>query len=158
MKIEDAIQQQNFENAYQKLAINILYTAGWINQMNNATMRPFDLTWQQFNILRILRGRHPEPATSKLLSERMIDKMSNASRLVDKLEKKKYVERQNSTHDRRRVDIRLTEHGRTVVERAGEELMEELHRKMAHLDPSEANRTSELLDRLRTGHEPETDR
>ena len=151
MKIEDAIQQKTFQSAYQKLTINILYTAGWINQLNGEALRPFDLTWQQFNILRILRGRAPEPATVKLLTERMIDKMSNASRLVDKLEKKGYVERRPSETDRRRVDIVLTPHGEEVVERAGHRLMEQLEQKMRHLDPDDALRTSELLDRLRSG-------
>ena len=94
MKIEEAIQQKSFSNEYQKVHINVLYTAAYLSQIASSALKPYKISWQQFNILRILRGLQPEPATVKLLTERMIDKMSNASRLVEKLKQKGYVEKE----------------------------------------------------------------
>jgi DNA-binding MarR family transcriptional regulator len=88
MKIEKAINQKAFKNPHQKAHINVLYTASWLSQQNAKVLKPFQISWQQFNILRILRGMAPQPATVKLLTERMIDKTSNASRLVEKLKRK----------------------------------------------------------------------
>ena len=88
MKIEQEIQQTVFESEYQKANINLLFTASWLNQKSAKALKPFNISWQQFNILRILRGMGDKPATIKILTERMIDKMSNASRLVEKLKQK----------------------------------------------------------------------
>lgn len=92
MKIEDAIKQSKFKNEYEKLVVNILYTAGWIELEISRIFKEYGITIQQYNILRILRGQYPKPATINMLIDRMIDKMSNASRLVDKLLAKKLVE------------------------------------------------------------------
>lgn len=150
MTLEDAIQQRTFKHEYQKLAINLLYTSSWLNQINTQSIRPFGITWQQFNILRILRGRHPEPATVKLLTERMIDKMSNASRLVDKLVKKGYVERRTCADDRRRVDIVLTDAGRQMLDEASASLEGKMFAQFNSLSEAEAAQMNDLLDRLRT--------
>ncbi len=116
--IESEIQQSAFRSPAHKIQVNIIYTASWINQQTAACLRPFGLSIQQFNILRILRGRGDQPSTVKLLTERMIDKMSNASRLVDKLKEKGYVKRQECETDRRRVDIVITEAGLEIVAQA----------------------------------------
>ena len=150
MRLEEAIQQTKFKSEYQKLAINLLYTSSWLNQLNTASIRPFGITWQQFNILRILRGRHPEPATVKLLTERMIDKMSNASRLVDKLVKKGYVKRQTCPDDRRRVDIVLTDAGMKMLRKASDSLEEKMFRQFESVTPEQAAMMNQLLDQLRT--------
>lgn len=118
MKIEDAIQQKKFKNEQHKAHINLLYTAAWLGLHTARMLKPYGITTQQFNILRILRGLHPEPATVKLLTERMIDKMSNASRLVDKLLAKGLVERFECPSDRRRVDIRITDTGLDLLSKA----------------------------------------
>ena len=103
MRIEEAIHQKTFKTPQQRAQINIIYTAGWLNQFNGQALKPFGISIQQFNILRILRGRKGQPATVKLLTSRMLDKMSNASRLVDKLVAKGLVDRCQSEVDQRKL-------------------------------------------------------
>lgn len=150
MRIEEVIHQKKFASEYHKAQINILYTATWFNQRTAQILKPYGLTWQQFNVLRILRGRHPEPATVKLLTERMIDKMSNASRLVDKLLKKELVKRTPCTEDRRRVDVMLTPAGMEMVNQVSRDMEADLVRTDLPLSDEELLRLNELLDRLRT--------
>lgn len=153
MKIEEAIQQKRFISEYQKASLNILFTSAWINQTNTAILKPYGLTGQQFNVLRILRGQHPKPATVKLLTERMIDKMSNASRLVDKLLAKGLVERITSTTDRRRVDVNITEQGLALLQEASADIEEGLGLFERNLSVDEAIELNRLLDKLRTAEE-----
>jgi DNA-binding MarR family transcriptional regulator len=93
MRIDDEIQSSKFEDNYQKAIINIFYTEGWLSNLTRAEFEKYNVTQQQFNILRILRGQYPKPATVNLLKERMIDKMSDASRIVDRLVQKGLVSR-----------------------------------------------------------------
>lgn len=147
--IEDAIQQARFKSASHRAQVNIAYTASWINQQMMKALKPFDLSLQQFNILRILRGRGDEPSTIKLLTERMLDKMSNASRLVDKLKSKGYVERRQCPSDRRRVDIIITQEGLNVIERASIAVENMRNVAFDNLNNDEADLLSGLLDKLR---------
>ena len=149
MKIEDEIKQVKFRDQYQKAAINIFFTASWMNSLNAEALKPFNISIQQFNILRILKGMNPEPVTVKLLTERMIDKMSNASRLVDKLHAKDLVERKSCPMDRRRVDIKITDLGLKTVGEASKALEERIDKKMTLISEKEAEILSELLDRIR---------
>lgn len=149
MRIEDEIQQKKFKSEYQKAHINILFTAAWLNQQNQQILKPLGISSQQFNILRILRGMHPQPASIKLLTERMIDKMSNASRLVDKLLAKDLVQRNESGADRRRVDVVITDKGLQILEKASIAVEDSLHQEMAKLSEEEATLLNELLDQLR---------
>jgi len=109
MRIDDEIQSSKFEDNYQKAVINIAYTDGWLKNTFNCHFEKHNLTQQQFNILRILRGQYPKPATVNLLKERMIDKMSDASRIVDRLVQKDMITRCTNNKDRRAVDIRISE-------------------------------------------------
>ncbi|MBB4077433.1 DNA-binding MarR family transcriptional regulator [Lewinella aquimaris] len=147
--IEEEIQQPTFSSPAHRAQVNVLYTAAWIDQQTTVALRQFGLSVQQFNILRILRGRAGNPATVKLLTERMIDKMSNASRLVDKLKDKGYVERQECPSDRRRVDIFITEEGLRVVGEASVAVEEAVLHKFKNLDNDDFNQLSGLLDRMR---------
>ncbi|NJL75721.1 MAG: MarR family transcriptional regulator [Saprospiraceae bacterium] len=149
MRIEEEIQQFNFKNIYQKLHINVLFTASWINQQSNQQLKSYNITWQQFNILRILRGSHPKPATVKLLSERMIDKMSNASRLVEKLRQKGLVERTECPMDRRQVDVKLTDKGLILINEASENMESINAIQMNTLSEQEAATLNQLLDKMR---------
>lgn len=149
MRIEDEIKQDNFKNEYQKLNINLLFTASWMSQMTTQILRPYKISWQQFNILRILRGRHPEPATIKLLTERMIDKMSNASRLVEKLRQKGFIERTESSTDRRRVDITITALGLEVLNKASELLEREMEAQLSVISREDAATMNQILDAIR---------
>jgi len=149
MNIEQEIQQKQFTSEYQKAHINVLFTASWLSQASGQALKPFQISWQQFNILRILRGMRPEPATVKLLTERMIDKMSNASRLVDKLSKKGLVERTVCPADRRRVDIRITKEGLALLAEASAAMERSLENRMGALTPDEATELNRLLDKMR---------
>lgn len=128
----------------------MLYTVAWANQLSNQALKPFELSWQQFNVLRILRGLKGEPATVKLLTERMIDKMSNASRLVDKLYKKKYVERRTCPTDRRRVDVVLTSVGLRVVSEASEAINVVMEGYMSNVSKEDAQELNRILDIMRS--------
>ncbi len=147
--IEEEIQQPKFQSSAHRAQVNILYTAAWLNQNSVSVMKPLGLSIQQFNVLRILRGRGNKPSTVKLLTERMLDKMSNASRLVDKLKDKGYVERQECPTDRRRVDIMITPAGLSAVEEATRRLEESLRNSLGHLTDAEFTQLSGLLDKMR---------
>jgi DNA-binding MarR family transcriptional regulator len=150
MSIEKDINQQKpLSNNYLKAYVNIMYTASWINKRQSDALKQFDLSIQQYNILRILRGMAGEPATVKLLTERMIDKMSNASRLVDKLLAKNYVKRIECTFDRRRVDIFITDKGQEILELSSLSLDKVLLDSKQELSLDEAAQLSDLLDKLR---------
>ena len=148
MKIEDEIKQPIFKDVYQKMVINLLYTTGWMQQRQAGGFREYGVTLPQYNILRILRGQHPQPATVNLLIERMLDKTSNASRIVDKLEAKQLVTRRVCPSNRRAVDIRITDAGLELLTRMDVVLAkqnEQLHK----LTTDEAAQLSDLLDKLR---------
>ena len=149
MKIEEEIQQKTFRNEYHKAQINVLFTAAWLSKQSSALLKPFNISWQQFNIMRILKGMYPEPASIKLLTERMIDKMSNASRLVEKLKSKGLVERKTCSEDRRRVNIQLTESGIKTLEQASRVLEESMEVKLKILSPEEAEVLNGILDKMR---------
>lgn len=148
MKIDKAIKS-SFTSEYHKAHINVLYSASWMSQSSTKLLKPYKISWQQFNILRILRGMHPEPATVKLLTNRMIDKMSNASRLVDKLMKKEYVERQTCTKDRRRVNIAITPLGLDVLAKASSEMEANIEKSMSSITEEEAKELNRILDKMR---------
>jgi DNA-binding MarR family transcriptional regulator len=148
MKIEDEIKQPIFKDPYQKAYINVVFTAGWLGQRQAAVFRNYGITLPQFNILRILRGQHPKPATVNLLIERMLDKTSNASRIVDKLEAKQLVTRRTCPSNRRAVDIRITEAGLALLQQMDEA---ETHQAIGlhNLTAEEALQLSNLLDKIR---------
>ncbi|RSK46817.1 MarR family winged helix-turn-helix transcriptional regulator [Hymenobacter rigui] len=148
MKIEDEIKQPTFKDNHQKALINLVFTTGWVQQQQSALFKGYGLTLPQFNILRILRGQHPKPATVNLLIERMLDKTSNASRIVDKLEVKKLVTRTVCPSNRRAVDIRITETGLELLHQLDAEL-ENRRNGLQHLTDEEAAQLSNLLDKIR---------
>ena len=114
--IGEEIQQSEFSDAYQKLGINILFTAAWIGDRNRLALKDYDISLPQFNVLRILRGQKGQPMSVAGLCERMIDKSSNASRIVDKLEARKLVSRRVCDKDRRQVDVVITDKGTALLE------------------------------------------
>jgi len=122
MKLEEAIQQESFSDERIKAGINIYYTSSQLNYQHNLALKSFNLSLQQFNILRILRGQKGVPIAMKDVSCRMIDKMSNASRLVEKLRLKGLIERTINEEDRRSVAIVITEAGMSVLEDASREV------------------------------------
>lgn len=149
MKIEDAIQQKQFVSEFQKAHINVLFTASFLNQKTLKALKPFQISPQQFNILRILRGRHPQPASVKLLTEKMIDKTSNASRLVEKLRTKGLVAREASDDDRRKVDVQITKAGLELLEQASVAIERMIQNYGTSISSEEAGVLNGLLDKLR---------
>ena len=147
--IGDAIKQKQFQSEQQKAHINLTYTASQLNLQANAAMKAFELTLPQFNILRILRGMHPNPGSVKELTNRMIDQSSNASRLVDKLLAKKWVERKNCPEDRRQVNIKITDTGLKQVEKASEGLEKLGDNVFSNLTKEELLLLNNLLDKIR---------
>src|ERR1700710_737901 len=148
MRIDEEIQSTKFEDNYQKVAINIAYTEGCLQNMFRSYFEKYNLTIQQFNILRIIRGQYPNPATVNLLKERMVDKMSDASRIVDRLVQKGLVSRCTNTRDRRSVDIRISEQGLKILAVMDEEFkIKDLLKD--NLTEEEAGQLSDLLDKLR---------
>lgn len=148
MRIEDEIQSSKFEDNYHKAVVNIAYTEGWLNNTLRCHFSKHNLTSQQFNILRILRGQHPKPATVNLLKERMIDKMSDASRIVDRLVQKGLITRCTSSKDRRAVDILISEKGLETLAKMDEEFKTKDFLEK-NLTADEAGLLSDLLDKLR---------
>lgn len=148
MKLEQEIQQTKFRNEYHKLAINITFTHFWLMDHMKQQLKPYGISLQQFNILRILRGQHPKPSTINLLKERMLDKSSDASRLVERLRVKGLVERVTCVHDRRSVDILITEKGLQLLKNIDNqnELTDGI---FSHITPAEAEKANEVLDKLR---------
>lgn len=146
--IESEIGQKSFQSEHQRLVINLLYTAHWMEFRHGRLLRPFGLTPPQFNLLRILRGRQGEPATIALLTERMIDKSSNASRLVDKLEEKRLVKRTVCPENRRAVDVVISAAGLALLKKLDRAILED--ETLFHALPAaEARSVSDSLDRLR---------
>jgi DNA-binding MarR family transcriptional regulator len=148
MKLEEEIVQKKFKSEYQKLAINILYTANWINSLNFNLLKDKTITSQQYNILRILKGQYPNAITLKVIRERMLDKMSDVSRLVDKLKTKGLVHRKQNPNDRRSVDILITPKGLKLLDDL-KEIDHLFDKKFKTISLSEAKQINELLDKLR---------
>ncbi|WP_114784092.1 MarR family winged helix-turn-helix transcriptional regulator [Botryobacter ruber] len=151
MKIEEEIKQQHFKSEYQKAYINLLYTSGWLQMAQHKLFKPFGLTLPQFNILRILRGQHPKPVTVSLLIERMLDKTSNASRIVDKLEAKELVTRKQCPNDRRTVDVLITQKGLDLLQEM--DMCEGgTGTGVKNLTEQEAQQLNGLLDKIRANN------
>jgi DNA-binding MarR family transcriptional regulator len=148
MRLEEEIQQKKFRNAYAKAIVNITYTHFWLQDQLRKHLKPHDISSQQFNILRILRGQHPKPATINLLKERMLDKSSDASRLVERLRKKGLIDRLVCSKDRRSVDIIITEKGLNLLAEL-DNMNEKMDSVFSALTEEEAEQLNELLDKLR---------
>lgn len=148
MKLEEEIQQKKFRNEYHKLAVNIIFTHGWLIEYQNRLLKKYKITGAQYNILRILRGQHPNPASINLLKERMLDKMSDASRLVDRLISKGLVDRKICTEDRRRVEVKITTAGLSLLKKIDEH-NEEFDKNLKHINEQDAKTINDLLDKLR---------
>lgn len=149
MKLEQAIKQNDFSQG-QRLALNLIYTFNWIKNQQKSYFSVHDITQQQYNVLRILRGRFPETYSTSDIRDRMLDKMSDASRIVDRLVKKKLVERTTSKHDRRLVDIKISEQGLKLLEEFDKTIDEHTMKPFKNLTASERETLDLLLDKMRS--------
>jgi DNA-binding MarR family transcriptional regulator len=147
MGIEKEIQTQNFRNEYQKVGVNIIFTANWFTERFKQILDDYDITNQQFNILRILRGSK-RPLSTLQIRDRMLDKMSDTSRIVDRLVKKELVEKAVCEADKRLVDIRITDKGMALLLEL-DNRNEDTDNLLRGLNPEEAQALNHLLDKLR---------
>lgn len=148
MKIEEAIKSKKLINERHKATLNIVYTSNWITEILEERASKEQITLQQFNVLRILRGQYPKPATNNLIKERMLDRMPDVSRIVDRLVTKELVSRGKSNADRRAVDVRITDKGLEVLKRLDESmLMMDILRE--NISEKECKQLNMLLDKLR---------
>ncbi len=150
MKLEDEIKQnKKFKSEHQKLAVNIMFTSSWLYRTHGQFLKCFGLSPEQFNVLRILRGQHPNCANNQLISERMIDKSSNSSRIVEKLKQKSLVERKENKNDRRHVDITITQKGLDLLQKIDNAENKSIDDIKNNISVKDAEVLNDLLDQLR---------
>ena len=149
MKLEDAIRQPEFRSQEHKLMVNLIYTVSrLLDEISEVTQR-YGITRQQYNVLRILRGQSPGAASLNLVRERMLDKMSDCSRLVDRLESKGLISKSECARDKRSVDITITEQGLALLDTMESDVVcvEKALNRLSEPEKAEFNR---LLDLIRS--------
>jgi DNA-binding MarR family transcriptional regulator len=150
MGIEQDIQQASFRNEFQKMGINLLFTANWLNEQIGKILSEEGVTQQQYNILRILRGSATPLSTLKI-RERMLDKMSDTSRIVDRLIAKELVVKNTCEKDKRLVDITLSPKGLYLVDQL-DQFNDRIDALLKGINVSEAATMNQILDKIRTVH------
>jgi DNA-binding MarR family transcriptional regulator len=152
MGIDKDIHQNKFRNEHQRASLNLLFTYGWMMERIKHFLASEDITPQQFNILRILRGSYPQPLSTLQIRERMLDKMSDTSRIVDRLVLKGFVKKGACKKDRRLVDVIISEKGKALLEQL-DARERELDDILGNLTFKEAQTLNELLDKMRDAEE-----
>ena len=147
MRIEEEIKSV-FKNERHKAVVNLMYTNYQMMAKMRDFFKPYDITLQQFNILRILRGQHPNPASIGLIKERMLDKSSDVSRIIDRLLLKKYIDRKECKTDRRQKDIVISDKGLEILKKIDSADMER-ESVMNNITEEEAAQFNHLLDKIR---------
>lgn len=148
MQLAKETKTSRFESVHQQAIVNVLFTYSWCNDQMKQVVIPYDITTQQFNILRILRGQHPQPSTINLLKSRMLDKMSDASRIVERLVQKELVVKEINPTDKRAVDILISKKGLDLLKKMDKEVSISAI-VSSHLTAEEAMQLNELLDKMR---------
>ena len=148
MKLEDEIQQKKLKSIEQKLMLNLIYTTNWLTAKQDSLFKDSGITVQQYNVLRILRGQYPNPCSIKLIKERMLDRMSDTSRIVDKLYTKKLLERNECPNDRRSVNVIISNQGLELLKSL--DYVDDLSKQnLKSLSDKEIDILNHLLDKLR---------
>jgi len=148
MRLEEELKQEKFQSEHQKALLNILVTGNWLESDSSKRLKPLGISLQQFNVLRILKGQESNAISVNDIMTRMIDKMSNASRLVEKLRRKDLIERVTNERDRRQVDVKITVKGLDLLQKATIE-MDALVGEFAKITTKEAEILSDILERIR---------
>lgn len=147
-QLQKEIKASKFENVFQQSLVNVIYTYHWNIQHVKEVLKPFDITSQQYNVLRILRGQFPNPATVNLIKSRILDKMSDTSRIVDRLIQKGYVEKSTNNQDKRAVDVIINEKGLSLLNKLDKEVDFSTFIS-PNLTAEEAVQLNFLLDKMR---------
>jgi DNA-binding MarR family transcriptional regulator len=148
VKLEQAIKSNKFKNEVHKAGLNILYTAWWLKTIMSRELKEFGLTHEQYNVLRILKGKYPDQMCVRDIAERMIEKSSNVPRIIDRLEIKKLVKRATSQQDKRETVISLTQGGITLLE-ASTKVINTIMDESMVLEEKEACSLNSLLEKVR---------
>jgi DNA-binding MarR family transcriptional regulator len=148
MKIEEEIKTQKFSTPQQKAVINILYTASWFNSMHSKFLKKWEISTQQYNVLRILNGHSPNSMTVQMIKDRMLDKTPNTTRLVDKLLSKGLAGRKRSRSDRRVVFVSITDQGKSLLEQT-DSFFKYLDSYLSSITENEAHYVCGILDKMR---------
>ena len=148
MRLEDEISQEQFVNEHHKTLVNLIYTHNFLIDQMSGFFKSQGITRQQYNVLRILRGQHPEAANLNLIKERMLDKMSDASRIVERLRIKKLINRKKSRSDRREVEISISKQGLALLESMDKEI-KQVYTLFDGLSDQELKTLNQLLDKFR---------
>lgn len=148
MKLEEEIKQSKFRSEYQKAIVNIYYTNCYITSQFQKILKKYKVTPQQFNILRILRGQHPKVANMSLIKERILDKNSDVSRIVERLRTKKLIKRRISRKDRRQMNVKITQSGLNLLSKM-DECEQKMDNVLSKLSKKEVKLLNELLDKIR---------
>ncbi|MDE3144890.1 MAG: MarR family transcriptional regulator [Bacteroidota bacterium] len=152
MKLEIALQSNKFKNEIHKASLNILYTAWWLKTITVKELKEFGITHEQYNVLRILKGKYPDQVCVKEIASRMIEKNSNVPRIIDRLELKKLVKRSNCSSDKRETVIILTQAGITILDSCNKKI-NELMDKALPINNQEAMTINALLEKVRQNEE-----
>ncbi|MFB9861829.1 MarR family transcriptional regulator [Rufibacter immobilis] len=151
MRLEDELKQKSFKSPHHRMIVNVMFTGNWLLKELSCQLKPLGLSSQQNNVLGILRGQYPNPATLGLIQERMMDRDSNATRLVDKLLEKGLVTRCQCSENRRKVDIIITEKGLELLKET-DKIIQGLEERFKQINPDEAALIGELMDKIRDCH------
>jgi DNA-binding MarR family transcriptional regulator len=149
VKLEQAIQSTKFKNEVHKAGLNILYTAWWLKTVMSRELKEFGLTHEQYNVLRILKGKYPDQMCVRDIACRMIEKSSNVPRIIDRLEIKKLVKRSTSALDKRETVITLTQAGITILG-ASTVVLNRVMDEMMLVNETEALDLNILLEKVRS--------
>ncbi len=150
MGIEKEIHQGKFSSNGQKAVLNVMFTYGWLTEKIKNVLAPENITPQQYNILRILRGSAPQPLSTLQIRERMLDRMSDTSRIVDRLVAKQLVKKVTNNKDRRLVDVTITDKGQALLKKLDVQI-KYIDEILKNITDQEAETISNLLDKLRDG-------
>ena len=153
MGLSKDIKQKKFKSEFEKVLVNLIFTRNWLDEQQQKILKPHGLTLAQYNVMRILRGQHPEVCTVNLIIERMLDRMSNVSRIVDKLVSKALVSRIPNLDDRRAVDVCVTEKGLQLLSKIDASL-QGLFDQINSFSEEECVQVSDFLDKFR-GTDPD---
>lgn len=150
MTLRELIHQSHFTSPGHESLLNVVATASWMSGEITAALAPFGVTQAQYNVLRILRGRHPERYACAEVGERLLDRTPDVTRLLVRLEGAGLATRRRAEHDRRVVEVGITEAGLDLLAKIDAPLTEAMERLGTHLDDAQHARLSELLETLRT--------
>ncbi|MGB3851777.1 MAG: MarR family transcriptional regulator [Tunicatimonas sp.] len=148
MRLEDEIKQPLFKHPFEKAILNIRFTNGWLDQIILSVLKQYGLSEEQYNVLRILKGQYPNPSPLQLISGRMLNRMSNVTRLVEKLRRSGLVSREVCPANRRKVDILITQKGLSLLDEVAPQLEDQL-RQQQHVTAEEVTELNRILDKFR---------